>query len=94
MSPGMQGSSAIALLDLSSGGQAIAVHLAKVPELSQLQVLQSSLKTLPGVQVKPGSFTLGRASWQSKNQQIVRHIHLISTEAQGQLLIVLAKFRH
>lgn len=71
--PGVHGgSSAIARFVRSSGGHAIAVHLAKVPDVSQLHVLQSALKTAPGVQVKPGSFTPGFKSWHSENNEIFR----------------------
>jgi hypothetical protein len=50
-------SAALDLFCLSLGSQAIAVHLARVPESSHEQVLQSSLKTWLGTQVNPGSFT-------------------------------------
>lgn len=69
--PGAQGSSAAARFVRSSGGHAIAVHLAKVPDVSQLQVLQSALKTFPGVHVKPGSFTPGFASCPPRSNEFV-----------------------
>lgn len=59
-------------LCLSFGSQAIAVHLASVPELSQVQVLQSSMKAWFGMQVKPGSLSGTLAAGGGKHKRLVQ----------------------